>query len=270
MTFEWREKVVLITGASNGIGAEVVKILIDVENVKHVSILDIEDPFTEQKILSTAHNKNKVKHIKCDVTDDTQLFDGYKDVIDRYGCIDVVINNAGFMNDSLDKYKKEIELNVTALCTSSLKAIEVMRKDEGGQGGTIINISSICALIQHPLMPIYFGTKSAVLHFSNCIGLEHYYYRTGVRVITMCYGGTNTGLISAGSLASFDKFTNDNLMDILKEFQIQSPKSAAVGLIEAYKKGKSGSTWLAVKDKPVRDITENVTKAYEILSEGAI
>nr|AXY94771.1 alcohol dehydrogenase AD1 [Galleria mellonella] len=268
MAFEWKDKVVLITGAATGIGAEIVKILVETENVKHVTILDVDNAGTTlQDTLNLKYGRNKVKFVKCDATDDGQLFGAFKDVLDSYGYIDVVVNNAGIMNDAINLYKKEIELNVTALCTSSLKALELMRKDEGGQGGTIINIASIAALIQHPMMPIYFATKSAVLQFSSCLGLDQFYSRTGVRVITLCFGATNTSLLTTSKLGSFDKVTHNSFVEIIKQFPMQSAESAARGLIEAYKKGKSGSTWLATTNRPVKDITNNIKRAYEIMSE---
>lgn len=60
----------------------------------------------------------------------------------------------------------------TAVVTSTMKAIQVMRKDEDGKGGTVINISSVAALQQSSFMPIYYGTKAAVLHFSNCVSVS--------------------------------------------------------------------------------------------------
>lgn len=60
----------------------------------------------------------------------------------------------------------------TALIRSSFKAFELMRKDHGGRGGTIINISSIVGLFQAHLLPVYTATKSAVLQFSNCLGVS--------------------------------------------------------------------------------------------------
>ena len=61
----------------------------------------------------------------------------------------------------------------TALVNGTLKAIELMRIDKGGRGGTVINVSSIAALVQRsPFLFVYAATKSAVLQFSNCIGVS--------------------------------------------------------------------------------------------------
>ncbi|CAH2216214.1 jg19232, partial [Pararge aegeria aegeria] len=74
------------------------------------------------------------------------------------------------MNDHPDVYEKEMLVNVSSLIKGSLTAYKLMRKDRDGRGGTIINISSIVALVQTPLLPVYSATKSAVLQFSNCLG----------------------------------------------------------------------------------------------------
>lgn len=63
----------------------------------------------------------------------------------------------------------------TALITNTIKAMDVMRKDEGGNGGVIMNISSVAAFFQDSAYPIYFATKSAVLQFSNCVGVSNFH-----------------------------------------------------------------------------------------------
>lgn len=55
-----------------------------------------------------------------------------------------------------------------------------MRKDDGGKGGTVINIASIAGLCQMSVMPIYWATKAAVIQFSNCIGVSFLNYITSV------------------------------------------------------------------------------------------
>ncbi|XP_047988192.1 15-hydroxyprostaglandin dehydrogenase [NAD(+)]-like [Leguminivora glycinivorella] len=270
MSHGWQDKVVLITGAANGIGEAVVRQVLN-EGAKHIAILDVDEKsgVALQDELNSKHGPGKTKFHRCDVTKDDQLFAAFDSLVKEQGNINVVINNAALMNDSPKVYKKEIEINVTALVTSTLKSLELMRVDEGGKGGTVINISSIAGLSQSPLIPIYFATKSAVLQFSNCIGKEEYFAQTGVRVVTVCFGATATELVSPTKLGSLDKnVTPKFVSDVLEEkLHIQKIDSAAAGVVSAYKQAASGSTWLATRDLPVRDITNNVVRAYEILGE---
>ncbi|XP_052737557.1 15-hydroxyprostaglandin dehydrogenase [NAD(+)] [Bicyclus anynana] len=266
MSFDLKNKVVLITGGSIGIGAQVTEFLLK-ENVKHVANLDVDvTGVALQNNLNKKYGEKKVKYIKCDVSDDSQLFAAYDTVIKEHGYIDVVINNAGIMNDSKEKYKKEIEVNVTALTTSTMKALEIMRKDQGGKGGVIMNMSSIAALYIDPLLPIYFGTKSYVLQFSSCLGLPEYYNRTGVRVIAICFGATDTTLLKKEKLGNFDKLIEKDLEGNIRKHVYQKVESAAIGVVESLKKGASGSTWLSIADKPVRDVTDVIKKGYGVFS----
>ncbi|CAG9585710.1 unnamed protein product [Danaus chrysippus] len=267
MLYELQNKVVLVTGGSHGIGAKAIEYLLK-ENVKHIANLDIaKDIGISQAAKYNQKYGNKVKFYQCDVTNEEQLLGAYDSVLKEQGYIDVVINSAGIMNDSKEKYKKEIEINVTALITSTLKALEIMRKDEGGRGGIVLNPSSIAALFQDELLPVYYGTKSAVLQFSNCIGMPRYFSRTGVRIVTICFGATDTGLLHRDMLGNFDKEIHDGMMEVITKHPFQSVESAASSLVEVLKRGESGSTWLSIANKPVKDITPAVKKAYSILSE---
>ncbi|KOB64250.1 putative alcohol dehydrogenase, partial [Operophtera brumata] len=102
MAYEWKDKIVLITGAATAIGAAV-----------HVAVLDINEKagVSLQDELNAKYGK-KVKFYKCDVSDEEQLLGIFKAVVDEQGYLDVVVNNAGIMNDSLKTYRKMIEVNV--------------------------------------------------------------------------------------------------------------------------------------------------------------
>ncbi|CAG4908145.1 unnamed protein product [Colias eurytheme] len=267
MSSNLKDKVVLITGAAIGIGAAAVKIFLE-EGVKHIAITDID--VTAGKQLEQELNSKypgRVSFIKCDVTSDDELFAAYDQVLKQFGYIDLVINNAGLMNDSARVYKKSIEVNITALVTSTLKAWEDMRKDKSGRGGTIVNIASIAGLIQNPFLPVYNGTKSAVIQFSNCIGAQENYEKTGVKVVTICYGATNTSLLSKQKLQGFCDLYED-MDDVVKQFPAQSVEDAAKGLVEACKRGESASTWLVTNGQGAKDITPVVQEAYSILREA--
>ncbi|XP_059050150.1 uncharacterized short-chain type dehydrogenase/reductase y4vI-like [Achroia grisella] len=266
MVHELRNKVVVITGAASGIGERVVRKLVN-EDVKLIAILDIaEKQGVELQNELNAKYGNKVKYINCDVTKDELLFAAFETVIREAGPIDVLINNAGILNDSEKAYRLEIDLNVKALVTSSLKGLELMRKDENGNGGVIINISSIAALCQLAETPIYCATKSAVLQFSNCLGMDSYYSNTGVRVIAVCFGATDTPLLHLENMQTVDNKIKALIPDLMKTLPMQTPDNAAAGVIEVLKKGDSGSTWLISSGRSAEDISNEVKKAYEMLS----
>lgn len=71
-----------------------------------------------------------------------------------------------------------------------------MGKDNGGKGGVIVNIASILGLQLLAGCPIYVGTKHFVVGLSRSFGTEFYYKKSGIKVLTMCPGVTDTPLIS--------------------------------------------------------------------------
>lgn len=268
--YEINGKVVLITGGAAGIGARMVDAFLE-GGAKHVAALDVD--VANGTVLEKSHTEKygigRIKFYKCDVTTE-ELDAAYDSVLKEHGYIDIVINNAGIMNDRLNAYLKEIEVNVTALIKSSLIAYKTMRKDQGGMGGTIINISSIVGLQPASVLPVYSATKSAVLEFSNCLGTDIHYKRSEVRVITICFGCTDTGLLTTAKMGSIDKETEVLLEEGCKVMPMQTPESAVKGLVHAYKHGASGSTWLVTSNRQAEDITENVAKAHQIMSQGVI
>ncbi|KAJ2952589.1 hypothetical protein O0L34_g6912 [Tuta absoluta] len=268
--YEVKDKVFFVTGGAAGIGAGVTKAFLE-DGAKHVAILDLDVKAGKalETELAAKYGAKKVKFHKCDVTT-KDLEDGYDAVIKEFGYIDCVVNSAGIMNDGPKSFVKEIDINVTALIRSSMKAYNLMRKDHGGKGGAIINISSIAGLFNCKVLPVYAATKSAVLQFTNCMGMEPYYSRSGVRFVTICFGATDTTLLSSTKYGCIDKETDDCgiFEKVLSELPVQKADSAVKGLVEAYKSGESASTWLISADKPGVDITKNVGKAYGILSTG--
>ena len=271
MVYELKDKVMLITGAARGIGSHIVRVALD-EGVKQIAILDIDESngVALQDELNEKYGNDKVKFIKCDVTNEEQLISNFKAVLGDKNTEYIVINSAGIYNDSWRAYRKEIEINMTALITGSLIALDLMRKDKGGKGGAIINMSSIAALCNFTYLPVYNATKSAVMQFSVGIGHDDYYLRTGTRVLTMCFGLTDTEIFSTDNRGTFDEIMGQKLSEDLKTYPMQKVESASRAVMDAYKLGKSGSIWLSNVDKPAEDITKYHVQAYEILSKPTL
>lgn len=81
-----------------------------------MAVLDINEQAGKalQNDMNAKHGATRVKFLKCDVSNDDQLLSCFKAVVADQGYLDVVINNAGIMNDSLRIYRKEIQLNLVS------------------------------------------------------------------------------------------------------------------------------------------------------------
>ncbi|KOB52144.1 Alcohol dehydrogenase, partial [Operophtera brumata] len=140
--------------------------------------------------LNSKYGDGKAVFIKCDVTKD--LDDVSKKIFETYSQVDVLVNNAGTVDEK--SARKTIELNSIALMEWSMKFWEHMRKDKGGLGGTILNIGSIYSFAIDPYVVFYKASKFAVQGFTTSLGHADNYKKFGVRLIIICPGFTYSAL----------------------------------------------------------------------------
>ncbi|XP_070164237.1 15-hydroxyprostaglandin dehydrogenase [NAD(+)]-like [Polyergus mexicanus] len=243
-----RNKTVMITGGAAGLGYKYAEILLR-NGAKSVAIIDLPTSNGENAAITLENEfgKDRAIFVACDVTKTEDLKEAFKKVIDAFETLDILINNAGILNDK-DKWELMININVTALIRSSYLALDHMGKYKGGRGGLIVNISSILGLTVHPPAPVYTATKHAVLGFSQ--SLAGLYEKTGVRVLVMCPGVTKTALI--GDL--FHKIISFIDAEHASKFpslgQHQSADNVALAMVDLIQKGKNGEAWVSKDDKP--------------------
>ncbi|KAL0870995.1 hypothetical protein ABMA27_004812 [Loxostege sticticalis] len=258
-------KTFLITGGASGLGAGYVQAFLE-NGAKAVAILDISEE--AGKALTEKLNNvypGQVIFWKCDVSSEESLTRVFNEVVNQFTTVDVIINNAGVMNDSPNMWRKSCDINYQGVVSLTFKGLKHMRKDEGGSGGTIINISSTAALYNVPYVPTYSGCKAAVLHFSSCIAMDPFHERTGVRILTICVGPTDTPIFSNLDKLSYDEPCGKEMNQRIDRNALQKPESAVKGLVEAFKQGVNGSVWLATKNKPVKDITPVLNEAIDFV-----
>ena len=198
-----KNKVWLITGASQGLGLTMVKYLLD----------------KNQTVIVTARNKNRIDQQltanpnleihELDLTDEESVKHTIEDVIARYGHIDVLINNAGygFVGAIEETSAKEAELaiavNVHATLRMTRLVLPHMRKSKSGH---IINLSSIAGLIGSPGWGIYNASKFAIEGLTEA--LYHEVVDFGIKVTMIEPGAVRTNFL-AGSLTSSKVIIDD-------------------------------------------------------------
>lgn len=158
---------ILITGASSGIGrATALRFQSEGWNV----IATMRDPAGSD--LAELEN---VLVTRLDVTDTASIETAVNAGIDRFGAIDVLLNNAGYgaygplEAFSTDRIRRQFDTNVIGLLEVTKAVLPHMR---ARRSGTIINISSIGGQITFPLGTLYHGTKFAVEGLSEALHFE--------------------------------------------------------------------------------------------------
>ncbi|MEM9737513.1 MAG: oxidoreductase [Bacteroidota bacterium] len=180
-----RKKVVLITGASSGIGKSTAIALHNRGYVVYAAarrIAKMEDL-----------RKKGIHIIKLDITDEKLICSCIAEVIREQGGIDILINNAGLgiygsvEETSLDDARYQFEVNLFGLARLTQLILPYMRKQGSG---IIINVSSIVGKIYLPLGSWYVASKHALEGWSDCLRTELEPF--GIRVIIIEPGITKT------------------------------------------------------------------------------
>ncbi len=203
-----RNKVVVITGASSGIGAALAVRAAE-QGARVVLAARRKDRL--DKVAASAMNVFRSQPgdggavqpfppdappcltVRCDVTDRNQAEELIRSTVRTYGRIDVLINNAGrghlsSFEDTTDAMIESMfRVNVYALWHTIRPALPVMRKQGNGH---IINVSSIAGKIGFPYNSAYVAAKHAVVGLTHALRLE--LLETGIHATVVCPAGVLT------------------------------------------------------------------------------
>ena len=161
------KKVVLITGASAGIGKETAKLLVENGFIVYGAARRIEK-IEELKALG-------VRLLAMDVTDEESMVKGVQSILNAEKRIDILINNAGYgsygaLEDvPLSEARYQFEVNIFGLARLCQLVLPIMRAQHSGR---IINVSSIGGSIGEPHGSWYHATKFAVEGLSDSLRME--------------------------------------------------------------------------------------------------
>ncbi len=202
------KKVALVTGGARGIGKAIVyqfaKAGYDVVFTYNSTVPD--SVLEELKKMGA-----DALAVKCDVTSEEAVAGLFKQLEEKYNRLDVLVNNAGITNDKLllrmsfEDFCRVINTNLNSCFLTCKNAIKVM----GRSGGSIVNVSSVVALMGNAGQANYCSSKAGMLGLTKSVAKE--YGSRGIRVNAVAPGFIETDM------------TSGLTEEIKKEYQKQIP-----------------------------------------------
>lgn len=189
-----KEKVAVVTGAAQGLGRSFVEILL--KNGAKVALIDVNTSLGNElkSTLDQEYGRGRTEFYSADVTSEEDFKGVFEKIVKTFGRIDILCNNAGIINEK--HWEKTIAINLGGVVRGTYLALEHMKKENGGNGGVIVNVSSIAGLGPLPMLPIYTATKHGVVGFSRAMAAVSKLSNYGVRINILCPWYVKTNLLS--------------------------------------------------------------------------
>lgn len=236
-------KRIVVTGGATGLGYAFVNHFLK-HGAHMVAILDIDETLGRKVEIGMekTYNERKVIFIHVDVSNHETMIDAFEEASLMMDGIDIVINNAGILDER--RWEREIAINIGGMvCTASL-AEQYMSKEKGGNGGILVNISQHIDIKFTAQLPVYYATKHAIIGLSQSLADPCHYEKTGIRILTLCPGLTETALTIDSPNRLLSRVMKADFVKHFDQFSIQTPYVVAQGLMMILRWGSNGTIWV--------------------------
>lgn len=204
MTQRFTDKVVIVTGGSRGIGRATAEALAD--EGANVVIASLNEERGQAAAEAIAEQGGQAQFIRTDVSDQDQAERMVELVLERFGKIDVLVNNAGvhdsapFWEEPERLWDRMYRVNVLGTVFPSQAVVRFM-KDNGG--GTIVHVASKAGVVGEPGHAAYSASKGAVISLTRAMAVELAPYE--IRVNAVCPGPVLTDMLTENNPREEDR-----------------------------------------------------------------
>jgi len=189
------DKVILVTGAGQGIGRGIAEAVADAGG--NLVVTDIDTEAANETAARVERLGRKALSLVLDVTEEGAFQATVQRSVDELGRLDGLVNNAGILSmgpaieSSSDHWRRQLEVNVLGV-TNGCTIVARHMMDHGG--GAMVNIASNAGKVGYPNMAAYNASKAAVINLTRSLATE--WSKHDINVNAVCPGGVATPMLS--------------------------------------------------------------------------
>ncbi len=219
-----KNKIAVITGCNRGIGKKILDVFYENGATIFACARKLDNQFLNNIKNISRPNSNKIFPIQLDLESEESIGNAYKEITNNCEKIDILINNAGVILNSLfqmttkENLKKIFEINYFNTTIFTQKLLKLIIKNKKG---SIVYISSSSALDNNYGRNVYSSSKSAILSQSQTLSRE--VGRFNIRVNSIAPGLTNTDMMSKNTPEN----TKEKVISELSLNRVASPEEIA-------------------------------------------
>ena len=200
-TYDFSDRVAVVTGGSAGIGRETAIQFADAG--ASVVVADVDDEKGEETVSTIEDEGGDAVYVHTDVTDMDQVESMVQTAIDEYGRLDYAVNNAGIGGQQVpagehteESWEGVVDVNLNGVWRSMKAELgEMLEQDEDS---VIVNMSSVLGQVGFEAASAYVAAKHGVLGLTKTAAWE--YGEDGVRVNAVCPGFIETQMLAEGGI----------------------------------------------------------------------
>jgi NAD(P)-dependent dehydrogenase (short-subunit alcohol dehydrogenase family) len=192
MEISLQDQVAFVTGAGAGIGEGTSRRLAACGAT--VVVTDVEQERADHVAASIVESGGRALPLRVDVMDTSAIEGAMRETQRQFGRLDILVNNAGgvrgqrFLEQSERSWRRHIDINMVSMLAATWHGAQLM--EQGGRGGSIVNVSSIEGSRAAPMYSVYAACKAAMLNFTRTMALE--LAEHGIRVNAIAPDQTRT------------------------------------------------------------------------------